>query len=98
MLLDESFGFELVSIKQFSRNEKDLLRIRSRIIGTNGKARKMLETLTETFISVYGKTVAIIGKAEKIDLAKRAIEKLLGGAPHGNVYQFIEIQKKSDLI
>ena len=98
MLLDESFGFELVSIKQFSRNEKDLLRIRSRIIGTNGKARKMLETLTETFISVYGKTVAIIGKTEKIDLAKRAIEKLLGGAPHGNVYQFIEIQKKSDLI
>ncbi len=98
MLLDESFGFELVSIKQFSRNEKDLLRIRSRIIGTNGKARKMLETLTETFISVYGKTVAIIGKTEKIDLAKRAIEKLLGGAPHGNVYQFIEMQKKSDLI
>ena len=56
------------------------------------------ETLTETFISVYGKTVAIIGKTENIDLSKRAIEKLLGGAPHGNVYQFIEMQKKSDLI
>ncbi|MBT3262037.1 RNA-processing protein [Candidatus Woesearchaeota archaeon] len=98
MLLDESFGFELISIKQFSRNDKDLLRIRSRIIGTDGTARKMLETLTETFISVYGKTVAIIGKTENIDLSKRAIEKLLGGAPHGNVYQFIEMQKKSDLI
>ena len=98
MLLDESFGFELISIKQFSRNDKDLLRIRSRIIGTDGTARKMLETLTETLISVYGKTVAIIGKTENIDLSKRAIEKLLGGAPHGNVYQFIEMQKKSDLI
>tara|TARA_Y100000310_G_C20696153_1_gene825908 strand:+ start:26 stop:541 length:516 start_codon:yes stop_codon:yes gene_type:complete len=96
-LLDENFMFEIISIKDFSRNEKDMERIRSRVIGTNGKARTILEKMTNTSLSVYGKTIGIIGKIEDVDLAKRAIEKLLGGAPHGNVYKFIELQKKESL-
>jgi ribosomal RNA assembly protein len=97
-LLDESFSFELISIKDFTKTEKDVARIRARIIGKEGKARLMLEKLTETFISIQGKTIGIIGKLESIDIAKRAIEKLLGGAPHGNVYKFIEQQKKQNLM
>ena len=96
-LLDESFSFELISLKDFSRNEKDAARIRARIIGKEGKARLMLEKLTETFISVQGKTIGVIGKLESADIAKRAIEKLLSGAPHGNVYKFIEQQKRQNL-
>ena len=97
LLLDENFIFELISIKDFSRNEKDMERIRSRVIGTNGKAREMLEKMTNVSISIYGKTIGIIGKLENVDLARRAIEKLLGGAPHGNVYKFIELQKNDSL-
>ena len=98
MLLDEKFTFELIQIKDFAKNDKDIIRLRSRVIGTNGKARMMLEKLTNVIISVYGKTVALIGKIEDISLAKRAIEKLLKGAPHGNVYKYIELQKKSELM
>lgn len=98
MLLDENFTFELIQIKEFAKNEKDLIRLRSRTIGTNGKARIMLEKLTNVLISVYGKTIALIGKIEDISLAKRAIEKLLKGAPHGNVYKYIELQKKKELM
>ncbi len=98
LLLDETFAYELIDIKKFARNEKDLIRIRSRAIGTSGKARAMLEKMTGVFISVYGKTIALIGKVDDVDLATRAIEKLLKGAPHGNVYKYIELQKKENLM
>ena len=97
MLLDESFCLEIIPLKEISRSEKDQIRIRSRIIGKEGKARSMLERLTNTFISVYGKTVSVIGKIEGVALAKRALEKLIQGAPHGNVYKYIELQKKKNL-
>ena len=55
----------------------------------------MLESLTDSHISIYGKTVAIIGGVTDVIVAKQAIEKLLKGSPHGNVYRFISLQRKS---
>ncbi len=80
----------------FSRkSEKNLIRIRARLIGKEGKARMMLETLTNTHISIHGKTAAIIGEVYDVLLAKHAVERLLQGAPHGNVYKYIESQKRA---
>tara|TARA_Y100000034_G_scaffold136745_1_gene215389 strand:- start:5188 stop:5694 length:507 start_codon:yes stop_codon:yes gene_type:complete len=92
-LLDEDYAIEIISIEEFSRNKKDLIRIRSRLIGTKGKARDTLEKLTETKIVVYGKTVGIIGKTEDIMIARHGIVNLLQGSKHGNVYNYIEKQK-----
>ena len=50
--------------------------------------------MTNTSICVYGKTVGIIGKQENTSLAEHAIINLLQGSKHGNVYAFIEKQKK----
>ena len=38
--------------------------------------------------------VSIIGPTENVFLAKRAVEKLLQGTPHGNLYKWIELQKE----
>lgn len=98
LLLDEQNAMEIISISDFSKkSEKNLIRIRARLIGKEGKARMMLETLTNTHISIYGKTAAIIGAIYDVLLAKHAVERLLQGAPHGNVYAYIESQKKSNL-
>ncbi len=70
--------------------EKSVNRQKARVIGEGGKARKKLEEITETFISVYGKTVSVIGDFEKVEKAKRAIEKLITGASHRSVYEFLE--------
>lgn len=94
-LTDEGNSLEIVEIKSFSgKSKKKLMRIKARVIGTGGKARKLLEILTNTKIVVYGKTVSILGGIEDVDLARAAVEKLLGGAPHGNVYKFIEEEMK----
>lgn len=94
-LIDEENILEIIDITDFSKkSKKDLIRLKSRLIGTNGKARKMIEMLTHTEICVYGKTVSIIGEQDNVYLAKRAITNLLQGSKHGNVYGFIERTKK----
>jgi rRNA processing protein Krr1/Pno1 len=45
----------------FGRSESDIKRIKGRIIGTEGKTRKLIEELTEADVVVYGHTVGIIG-------------------------------------
>ena len=67
--------------------------IKSRIIGTNGKARRNLERLTKTHVSVYGKTVSVIGSYENADMAKNAIERFISGSSHKNIYRFLESRK-----
>lgn len=71
-------------------DRKKLKRIKSRIIGIEGRSKRKIEKLTFTCISVYGKTVSIIGDYENVDIAREAIEKLIMGSPHSSVYRFIE--------
>lgn len=93
-LLQESYEFDLINLKDFTRDTKgDEERVKARLIGTRGRARRTLERETNTYICIYGKTVAIIGKVEDMYLARRAVERLLQGAPHSNVYQWISKQK-----
>ncbi len=69
------------------KGHKDLVRQRARLIGSGGKARRMLENLTETDITVSDRYVAIIGQATSNELARTGIEMLLSGTPHGDVYK-----------
>ena len=94
-LLNEDYCLEIINIEDFTRkSKKDAIRLKSRIIGTKGKARKMIEKLTNTDICIYGKTICIIGEQENVYLAKRAIINLLQGSKHGSVYNFIKKNKK----
>ncbi len=83
-LLDEEKTLFIIQLP-----DNALKRIRSRLIGTHGKARRNLERFTHTKISVYGKTVSIIGSYEDAERAKNAIEKLISGASHKSVYKDI---------
>ena len=60
---------------EFVRHKTHLERVRARIIGSQGKTRAFIEEITETNISVYGKTVGIIGRAEYVTLARKAAFK-----------------------
>ena len=86
--------FDMINLADYARNKNDLLRIKGRIIGREGKSRKTIEDLTETFISVYGKTISIIGSPENVSNARRAIENLIKGASHANVYKSLEKKRR----
>jgi len=94
LLRNEKFALEIINITDFSgKSKKKLERLKGRVIGTRGKSRNTLENLTNTNISVYGKTVSIIGLIEDVSTSREAVEKLLQGAAHSNVYSFVEKQK-----
>ncbi len=86
-LIDENITLCIIPLPN---DKKVLKRLRARIIGTHGKCRKSIERLTKTKLSIYGKTASIIGEYEAVDLARCAIERLVSGYTHSNVYSFIE--------
>lgn len=83
-LLDEDYTLYIISLP---KNERTLKRIRSRLIGTKGKVRKNIEIMTKTFVSIYGKTVSIIGRYDDTEKARKAVEKLIAGYSHKSVYK-----------
>lgn len=89
LLLDENFLLEVLNLADFL-GKKQLEAKKGRIIGREGKAREELEKKTDCHISVSGKKIAIIGKAENIAIARKAIEMLLEGASHASVFRFVE--------
>src|SRR5208337_3076372 len=63
-LLEEGVAFEVIDLRDFAgRSVNSLDRIRGRVIGLKGKSRRVIEELTQCHLSVYGRTVAIIGEA-----------------------------------
>ncbi len=90
LLLKQDYVFEQININDFVKHRNHMIRLKSRVIGSEGKARKTIEELTETYICVFGKTISIIGFGEHVALAKRAIESLLKGSPHASVYKALE--------
>lgn len=94
LLIKPDYIFEVIDIHDFAKSKNSALRLKGRVIGKEGKARSMIEGLTDTHISVYGKTISVIGETEKASIAKRAIESLLKGSVHASVYQWLEKKKR----
>ncbi len=93
-LLKQDYGMEFINLKEYAKTPKELERLRGRVIGEGGKSRRTIEDLTFTNISVYGKTIGIIGRLDHIANARKAVEALLSGRKHGTVYKFLERRRK----
>ncbi len=94
LLLKTDYVLEMLDVEEYSRSKKKSTRLKGRVIGEEGKARRIIEELTETYISVFGNTVSIIGQAYNVSICRRAIESLLSGSPHSGVYFWLEKKRK----
>ena len=70
--------------------ENDKERLKGRVIGRDGEARKHIEKMTESFISVFGKTIGFIGHTVNIQVAREAVKQLLNGSSHATAYNYLE--------
>jgi len=89
-LANEDYDLAIIDLEEVvgaSHNAQE--RIKGRIIGKGGKSRALIEELTETSISVYGSTVAIIGKIEALPSAREAVMMLIRGSFHKTVYNYL---------
>lgn len=95
-LLDEDAYIEILDIKDFAHSKNRVAQIRARLIGTRGKTRRIIEELTGVDVSVWGHTVALIGGAFEMTIAREAVVMILRGSEHKTVYRFLE-RKRADL-
>lgn len=95
LIRDEEAVLDVIDLRViFGRSESDIRRVKGRIIGMDGKTRRIIEELTETDVSVYGHTVAIIGNIEQVQAARGAIQMLIKGSLHSTVYRFLHRKRR----
>jgi len=93
-LFDDDEYLEIIDLKEVAGDKPNQLgRVRGRLIGTDGKTRKIIEDLTGCYMSVYGNTVSLIGNSISLPVAKHAIELILNGSEHATVYHYLEAQR-----
>jgi ribosomal RNA assembly protein len=89
-LSEEGWDLSIMDLEEYvgtSRSAQE--RVKGRIIGKAGRSREIIEELTETQISVYGGTVAIIGHVEVLPAAMEAVEMLIRGSFHKTVWNYL---------
>ncbi len=97
LIRNEDEIFDMIDLRHiFGRSESDIRRIKSRIIGTEGKTRRLIEELTEADVVVYGHTIGIIGSFEQADAARNAIQMIIDGCEHHTMYKYLQ-KKRTEL-
>jgi len=94
LLLRQDYTLEVINIKDYARTKNAEIRLKGRVIGEEGRSRANIERLTDCYLSVYGKTVSIIGEVEKVQVARRAVIGLLQGKTHRSVYSQLERKRR----
>jgi ribosomal RNA assembly protein len=94
LMKDDSDFFSFNLHDYVGKKESHIRRLKSRIIGREGKTKHVLEELTDSKISVYGHTISIISDMERMNILKKSVDMLLTGSKQATVYRFIEAQMK----
>ena len=94
-LVKDDVFLRMYDIREWvGRQPNQTRRMRSRLIGTNGRIRTLIEEMSGCEIAIYGSTVAIIGDNEGLALATPAIEGILEGSEHSTVLFGLEQDKR----
>ena len=89
LIKEKNFLFEVLNIKDYTKN-KNLKRIRSRIIGRNGRVLSTLSSLTKSYFEIKENKVGIISQPESIENCQNAIISIINGSKQSKVYSFLE--------
>jgi ribosomal RNA assembly protein len=94
LLLKPDYAFEQVNLAHSAKGKNHFIRIKGRVIGAEGKSRRLIEELTECSMSVFGKTICIIGEIHAVAICRKAVEMIIKGSRHATVYRFLEKQRR----
>lgn len=93
-LTDDDIVLDVIDLREtLGKNEREIARLKGRVIGREGKIRRLIEEMTNAKISVYGHTISMLGDYETVTAAREAIELLLKGKQHSTVYKLLRKRK-----
>ena len=93
-LLDDDVYLRIINLEEFGTTPNQIRRLKGRVIGKGGKTRRNIEELTETFVTVMGNTIGVIGEVENQQVAVNAIVRLLRGAEHSTINRYLNTQRR----
>jgi len=95
LLRDEDAVLQVIDLREsVGRSVSDIQRLKGRIIGKEGKTRRIIEELTEVDVSVHGHTVSVIGGLDQVEIAREAVLMILRGSQHATVYRFLHRKRR----
>jgi len=89
-LLEDNSSICIIDVGDYANTDNSKVRLKGRVIGREGKAKRKIEEDTNTKICVYGKTVSIIGKVQNVEIAKKTVELLLEGRSHSSAFNWMQ--------
>ncbi|MGC8676270.1 MAG: KH domain-containing protein [Candidatus Micrarchaeia archaeon] len=93
-LASDDYFFKSIDLKLLFKNEKQIERMKARVIGSGGKTKKYIQTVSGADIALYGNTISGIGTIEQLRIAYSAIDILLAGGTHKKAYRIMERERK----
>ena len=94
LIQDEVF-LKMYDIREWvGKQPNQTRRMRSRLIGRNGRIRSLIEEISRCELAIYGSTVLVIGDEDGIALAAPAIEGILRGSEHSTILHGLEQDRK----
>ncbi|MEM0359959.1 MAG: KH domain-containing protein [Candidatus Diapherotrites archaeon] len=91
MLLGEDTTMSIIKLKDVvGKSEKAIRQKKARIIGSKGQTRNRIEKETNCSVSVFGNTIAIIGRFEEIENAEFVINSILEGANISTAFEMLK--------
>ena len=88
LLLDEENSFKVVHIRGHTRRK--LKDVQARLIGTEGKTKRILADIANCFIVINEGEVGVIGGVEDVENTETAIINLIKGSKQTNMYRYLE--------
>lgn len=94
-LFNDDYYLQIFDVHDYvGKKKKNVERMVGRVVGANGKTRRIVEEMTGAHLSIYGHTVAMISDIDSMEAAKTAIDMLLSGSEHASVYRFLENKRR----
>ena len=93
-LLGHDFGLYVIPLKEIASSDNAIARIKGRVIGEKGKIKGQIEEATDSYLSIYGNTVAIISRIDTMEYAKEAVGMILDGARLTSVLGYLARAKR----
>lgn len=92
-LLNEDYFFQQINLKDAFGSKDQIMRVKARIIGTEGKAKSYIESVSGADIALFGSSVSIIGKIDDLKVAEAAIRVLIDGGTHRTAYLVMDKER-----
>ncbi len=93
-LLNDDYFFKQINLKDVFRNKDQIARIKARIIGSDGKTKNYIESVSGVDMAIFGSTVSAIGRIDELSAAEAAINVLIEGGRHKTAYRAMEMEKR----